>query len=128
MTELFDWNPEPADPDEPEAQPLWRAKEWPQVRFYIVCYDIRTTDKAGRRRLARVAKFLERYGQRVQKSVFELRMNPGSLAAVRACLLDMIDARVDSLRIYEADDERPGSAQHYGAKPSEDFLGTALIF
>ena len=37
----------------------------------IVCYDVCTETREGRRRLRRVAKVCESTGQRVQKSVFE---------------------------------------------------------
>lgn len=37
----------------------------------LVCYDVSTETKQGRRRLRRVAKVCESTGQRVQKSVFE---------------------------------------------------------
>ena len=40
----------------------------------IVCYDVSTETKPGRRRLRRVAKVCERTGQRVQKSVFECQV------------------------------------------------------
>ena len=36
----------------------------------LVCYDVNTETKAGRRRLRRVARACEGIGQRVQKSVF----------------------------------------------------------
>jgi CRISPR-associated protein Cas2 len=37
----------------------------------VVTYDVNTEDAAGRKRLRKVAKICEAYGQRVQKSVFE---------------------------------------------------------
>ena len=41
----------------------------------IVAYDVSTETKEGRRRLRRVAKVCEGIGQRVQKSVFECRVD-----------------------------------------------------
>ncbi|MDP2962076.1 MAG: CRISPR-associated endonuclease Cas2, partial [Sulfurimicrobium sp.] len=41
----------------------------------IVTYDVSTETAAGRKRLRRVAKLCERTGQRVQKSVFECKVN-----------------------------------------------------
>ena len=41
----------------------------------IVCYDVNTETREGRRRLRRVAKVCEGVGQRVQKSVFECRVD-----------------------------------------------------
>ena len=37
----------------------------------LVTYDVNTETAEGRRRLRRVAKVCERFGQRVQFSVFE---------------------------------------------------------
>ena len=41
----------------------------------IVCYDVNTETRAGRRRLRRVARVCEGVGQRVQKSVFECQID-----------------------------------------------------
>jgi hypothetical protein len=41
----------------------------------LVCYDVNTETKAGRRRLRRVARVCESTGQRVQKSVFECQLD-----------------------------------------------------
>jgi len=40
----------------------------------LVCYDVSTESKEGRRRLHRVARVCEGIGQRVQKSVFECQL------------------------------------------------------
>lgn len=37
----------------------------------LITYDVSTVDKAGVKRLRRVARACEDYGTRVQKSVFE---------------------------------------------------------
>ena len=42
----------------------------------VVSYDVSTVDRAGRRRLRRVAKTCLDYGQRVQNSVFECIVDP----------------------------------------------------
>lgn len=66
----------------------------------VVTYDIRTVDPAGQRRLARVAGVCERYGTRVQYSVFECRLDEILLQRLISDLLDEIDPRVDSVNIY----------------------------
>lgn len=38
----------------------------------VVTYDVDTSDTAGQKRLRKVAKICERYGMRVQNSVFEV--------------------------------------------------------
>ena len=53
----------------------------------IVCYDVNTETREGRRRLRRVAKVCEGTGQRVQKSVFECRIDLMQMEALEARLL-----------------------------------------
>ena len=42
-----------------------------KTKLILVTYDVSTIEPEGVRRLRRVAKICENYGQRVQKSVFE---------------------------------------------------------
>lgn len=68
---------------------------------WLVTYDIDTHDRAGERRLARVAKVCEGYGLRIQHSVFECRL---SLAALESFVQDLdltIDHDLDSVNIYQ---------------------------
>ena len=57
----------------------------------IVCYDVNTETRAGRRRLRRVAKVCEGTGQRVQKSVFECQVDLMQLEELERRLLAEID-------------------------------------
>jgi len=66
----------------------------------LVTYDISTEDAKGQRRLARVASTCERYGHRVQYSVFECRIDGVLLERLMSELLLEIDGRRDSVRIY----------------------------
>lgn len=66
----------------------------------LVTYDISTVTVDGPKRLARVAAVCERYGSRVQYSVFECRIGPAALARLQGELLEEIDPRADSIRIY----------------------------
>lgn len=66
----------------------------------VVTYDISTETKRGVRRLARVAAICERYGERTQYSVFEIRLNDVRLARLVAELQDAIDPQDDSIHIY----------------------------
>jgi CRISPR-associated protein Cas2 len=67
---------------------------------YLICYDVKTTSAAGEWRLRNVAKACERYGQRVQYSVFECFLSEMLLDRLRSKLLDIYDSDVDSIRIY----------------------------
>ena len=67
----------------------------------VVAYDIKTIDNAGQRRLARVAATCERFGQRVQYSVFECSLSPLGIEKLVNELKTCIDESLDSVRIYQ---------------------------
>ena len=58
----------------------------------LVTYDVSTTDPAGRRRLRRIAKACLDYGQRVQNSVFECKMDPARFVDLKTKLRRLMDA------------------------------------
>lgn len=72
----------------------------------LVSYDIQTEDAAGKRRLRRVATVCERFGQRVQYSVFECIVNDKQLMLLMHQLEQEIDPQRDSLRIYRLQEPR----------------------
>lgn len=67
----------------------------------LVTYDVQTTSRDGERRLHRVAKTCERYGQRVQMSVFECRLSPTRYERLVVDLRTIIDPGEDVLHIYK---------------------------
>lgn len=71
--------------------------------FVLIAYDVATSDKAGVRRLRRVAQACKDYGQRVQNSVFECRVDEQRWILLRARLLSEIKGEEDSLRFYFLD-------------------------
>ena len=93
----------------------------------LVCYDVNTTTKEGRRRLRRVAKKCEDYGQRVQNSVFECLVDPGQWEQLRGCLLDEFDPKQDSLRFYFLGKNWKRRVEHAGAKPTYDPQGPIVV-
>ena len=66
----------------------------------VVSYDVDTTDEAGVKRLRKSAKICERYGCRVQNSVFEVLVTPAQLVTLKAELSEVIDKEKDSIRFY----------------------------
>ncbi|MCC6095626.1 MAG: CRISPR-associated endonuclease Cas2 [Eubacterium sp.] len=68
--------------------------------LYLLTYDIDTESDKGRR-LQKVAKICESYGQRVQNSVFELNLDPTKMTELKIKLDEMIDPDIDSVRIYK---------------------------
>lgn len=72
----------------------------------LVAYDVSTESAAGRNRLRKVAKICEGFGQRVQKSVFECVLSDAQLIQLEHRLALVIDAQLDSLRIYRLREPR----------------------
>ena len=66
----------------------------------LITYDIADTDGAGGVRLKRVAEVCEKYGQRVQLSVFECRLSSTRLARMIGEVEDIIDRHRDSVIVY----------------------------
>ena len=87
----------------------------------IVCYDVNTEDRAGRQRLRRVARLCEGIGQRVQKSVFECRINLAQMEDLERRLLDAIDLETDCLRLYRMADSRGCEVREHGVFKATDF-------
>ncbi len=66
----------------------------------VITYDVNTITAAGEKRLRRVAKLCERYGVRVQNSVFEVLVDAAQLTALKYELSKEINEDVDSIRFY----------------------------
>ena len=66
----------------------------------LVTYDVDFSQQKGAKRLKKVAKLCERYGVRVQNSVFEMLIDPAQLVQFKSDLSNLIDASVDSIRMY----------------------------
>jgi CRISPR-associated protein Cas2 len=93
----------------------------------LVTYDVNTETEDGKRRLRRVAKQCENYGQRVQNSVFECVLDPARLVTLKSRLNDIIDPKVDSIRYYYMGNNWQQRVEHVGAKASIDIEGTLII-
>jgi CRISPR-associated protein Cas2 len=93
----------------------------------LVAYDVNTMDRAGRKRLRRVAKACLDYGQRVQYSVFECTVGDKEWVLLRSRLVEEIDAKLDSLRFYFLDVAAVGRIEHVGIKEPRD-LSEPLVF
>ncbi|MBL8678787.1 MAG: CRISPR-associated endonuclease Cas2 [Myxococcales bacterium] len=93
----------------------------------LVSYDVATTSKAGRKRLRKVAQACEDYGQRVQYSVFECKLDATDWVKLRARLLGLIDGKEDSMRFYFLDDGAASKTEHHGVREPVDFEGTLVV-
>lgn len=93
----------------------------------IVCYDVNTESKEGRRRLRRVAKVCESTGQRVQKSVFECPVTLAEYEGLERRLLAEINLNQDCLRLYRMPDTRGAEVKEYGYFKATDFDGPLVL-
>jgi len=87
----------------------------------IVCYDVKTETREGRRRLRRVAKVCESTGQRVQKSVFECQVDLIRMEELERKLLAEIDPTQDCLRLYRLADTKGCEVREHGRFRAIDF-------
>jgi CRISPR-associated protein Cas2 len=94
--------------------------------FVLISYDVATSNPAGQRRLRRVAKACEDYGQRVQYSVFECIVNPAQWTFLRDRLVSEIDEEKDSLRFYYLGANWRRRVEHIGAKAGIDQEGPLI--
>lgn len=87
----------------------------------LVAYDVNTETKAGRRRLFKLAQTCKNFGQRVQFSVFECRVNAAQYEDLVAKLEKIINPASDSLRIYKLRGEREEFLECFGLDRHIDF-------
>lgn len=93
----------------------------------IVCYDVNTETREGRRRLRRVAKTCESRGQRVQKSVFECRLELRQFEELERALLAIIDTTTDCLRFYRLTEPVELHIREHGNFRAIDFDGPLVL-
>ena len=92
----------------------------------LVTYDVNTETEAGKKRLHKVAKQCQNYGQRVQNSVFECIIDPARLKQLQSNLIRLIDPDKDSLRFYYLGDDWRKRVEHVGAKAGLDLEGPLI--
>lgn len=92
----------------------------------IVTYDVSTESSAGRRRLRRVARICESMGQRVQKSVFECKVDEMGFEKLERGLLAEINVAEDNLRFYRITEPIEIRVKEYGVFRAVDFEGPLL--
>lgn len=96
--------------------------------FLVITYDVSTREeRAGARRLRRVAKVCTSFGVRVQKSVFEMQLGQKEWVELRARLLKEIDGSQDSLRIYFLDQTAPNKIEHHGVQSPVNVVDDTLV-
>jgi len=81
----------------------------------LITYDVSTEDAAGKRRLRQIARQCVNYGQRVQNSVFECKLDAAQCRMLQAKLCAIMDREKDSLRFYNLGDHYESRIEHFGA-------------
>ena len=94
--------------------------------YILVAYDVDTTDKAGQRRLRRVAKACLDYGQRVQNSVFECELTEVQFCVLKDRIKEIIDHLLDSIRFYHLNRNENRRVEVMGVETSFD-VNDALV-
>ena len=94
--------------------------------YILVAYDVDTTDKAGQRRLRRVAKACLDYGQRVQNSVFECELTEVQFCVLKDRIQEIIDHSLDSIRFYHLNRNANRRVEVIGVETSFD-VNDALV-
>lgn len=93
----------------------------------LVTYDVSTVSSEGQRRLRRVAKACQNYGQRVQNSVFECVVDTAQFTVLKLKLLEIIDEDQDSLRFYQLGNNYKNKVEHIGQRASLDLEGPLIL-
>lgn len=96
-----------------EIQPTGGINAYPYL--VAVAYDI-----ASNKRRRNIVRFLEQYGQRVQESVFECRLNRRQMNQLTRGVPTLICEAEDTLRIYTLSDN--SKVKVWGKNTSGDFL------
>ena len=92
----------------------------------LITYDVNTQTLAGQKRLRKVAKVCQNYGQRVQNSVFECIIDTTQLKELQAKLESLMNKEKDSIRYYYLGDHWRKRVEHMGVKDSLDLEGTLI--
>lgn len=93
----------------------------------LVTYDVAVQTEGGAKRLRRIARACQDWGQRVQYSVFEIELDPAQWTRLKARLEEIIDPAHDSLRYYYLGANWTRRVEHVGAKPAADLTGPLIL-
>jgi len=93
----------------------------------LVTYDVDTTSLAGQRRLRKVAKECQNYGQRVQNSVFECIVDYTQYTKLKLSLGQLIDTENDSIRFYRLGNNYEHKVETIGVTNKIDLDGDLIL-
>lgn len=95
--------------------------------FVLITYDVNVTDEGGSRRLRRVARACQDWGQRVQFSVFECIVDPAQWTMLRDRLIKEMDLDKDSMRFYFLGSNWRRRVEHVGVQKALDQEGPLIV-
>lgn len=93
----------------------------------LVTYDVDITSEKGASRLRKVAKICERYGVRVQNSVFEMIVDPAQITVLKGNILKAMDTDNDSVRLYYLGKNWGRKVEKLGIEKGFDQEGTMIL-
>lgn len=82
----------------------------------LITYDVNTETPQGKKRLRQIAKQCVNYGQRVQNSVFECKLDAAQCRLLQSKLVSLMDEETDSLRFYYLGNKYENKIEHFGCK------------
>lgn len=82
----------------------------------LITYDVNTETPHGKKRLRQIAKQCVNYGQRVQNSVFECKLDAAQCRLLQSKLISLMDEKTDSLRFYYLGNKYENKIEHFGCK------------
>ena len=97
----------------------------------LIGYDVCTLQPEGRKRLRQICQACKDYGQRVQKSLFEVQLEQDhtipmlTLDKLQSRLLKILVVNEDSVRFYFLDEDT--MVEHHGQGKPYDLDGPLIV-
>lgn len=93
----------------------------------LITYDVNTISETGQKRLRKVAKVCQDYGQRVQNSVFECRLTESQYVRLKNKMGNIINHECDSIRFYFLGNNWNHRIEHIGKQDLINLDGELII-
>lgn len=93
----------------------------------LVTYDVSFKNDDGPKRLRKMARLCQVYGQRAQYSVFEIEVDMAQWTVLKDQLIRVMDPEEDSLRFYYLGNNWERRVEHIGAKKIMNLNGLLLL-
>ena len=91
----------------------------------LIGYDVCTLQPEGRKRLRQICQACKDYGQRVQKSLFEVQLKQRHWVELQSRLLKILVVNEDSVRFYFLDEDT--MVEHHGQGKPYDLDGPLIV-